>query len=203
MLVRKTPVPESELARPGRRRFLGLLTAGILLPSAAGWWARPVAARAAEGAATPQEPLPPATRSLLETSPYVYVSPLDAQGAESTCHGEVWYGWLDGGVVLITATSTWKARALAGGRDRARLWVGDHGRWKALVGTNEAFRSAPNFEARAERVTDPEILDRLMVDYRRKYPAEIGKWEPRMRSGFAEGDRVLIRYSALPGATPR
>ena len=36
--------------------------------------------------------------ALLERSAFVYVSPLKSDGAESRCHGEVWYGWLDGRV---------------------------------------------------------------------------------------------------------
>jgi hypothetical protein len=194
MLERKATAPESEALRRERRSFLRLLAAGALAQGVVGWWPSGGAARAAKSAAPA---LPPATRSLLEKSPYVYVSPLRVDGGESSCHGEVWYGWLDESVVLITATTAWKARALSSGRDRARLWVGDHGPWKKALGTNEEFRSAPHFEARAERVEDAQVLERLMQDYRRKYPAGIGKWEPRMRSGFADGTRVLIRYSPI------
>ena len=62
-------------------------------------------------------------KKLLPVSPFVYVSPLRADGSESTCHGEVWYAWLDGKVVLITARDRWKARAVARGLDRARIAV--------------------------------------------------------------------------------
>jgi hypothetical protein len=133
-------------------------------------------------------------RGLLEKSGFVYVSPLLASGAESRCHGEVWFGWLDGGVVLITAKDTWKARALGRGLERARIWVGDHGRVGGVLG-GDAFRTAPSFEARARQERSPELLDRLMAVYRQKYPDEIGRWEPRMRAGFASGERILIRYA--------
>ena len=131
--------------------------------------------------------------TLLEKSGFVYVSPLLASGAESRCHGEVWFGWLDGSVVLITARESWKARALGRGLARARVWVGDHGRVGRVLG-NDAFRSAPSFDAQARLEKDGAVLDRLMAAYRTKYPDEIGKWEPRMRAGFASGERVLIRY---------
>jgi hypothetical protein len=134
--------------------------------------------------------------ALLEKSAFVYVSPLLADGAESRCHGEVWYGWLDGAVVLITAKDAWKARALARGRDTARIWVGDHGRVGGMTGS-EKFRQAPSFDARARASGDAALLDRLMRLYRTKYPDEIGRWEPRMRSGFESGERVLIRYEPL------
>jgi hypothetical protein len=164
-----------------RRTFLGAAL-GFLL------W--PVAAPAREERAAPAPPLD----GLLETSPYVYVSPLRSDGSESRCHGEVWYGWLDGAVVVITAADTWKARSLGQGLQRARIWVGDHGRWKRLIGRNESFREAPSFEARAARARDAELLDRLLALYETKYPAEIGRWRDRMRAGYADGSRVLIRY---------
>jgi hypothetical protein len=165
-----------------RRTFLLGGLAGALLPR--------VLARAAEPVAEPTAALAAA----LERSPLVYVSPLRADGQESTCHGEVWFGWLDGAVVVITARERWKARAVLGGRDRARIWVGDHGPWKRMLVKNEAFRSAPSFEARAEIAKDPALLDRLLATFERKYPAEIGTWRDRMRQGFADGSRVLIRY---------
>lgn len=139
--------------------------------------------------------LPADVTGLLERSGFVYVSPLRSDGAESRCHGEVWYGWLDGRVVLITAKTSWKARALERGLTRARLWVGDHGRVGRLLGSNDAFRKAPSFEAAAARSRDEALLDRLMAAFRSKYPGEIQSWEPRMREGFASGDRVLITYT--------
>jgi hypothetical protein len=165
-----------------------------LLAAGAGWVATLALAPVLRPRPARAEGLPGPTRRLLETSGFVYVSPLRADGSESTCHGEVWYGWLDGAVVLITARDAWKSRALARGLDRARIWVGDHGRWKQLLGRNEAFREAPHFEARAERSEDAALLDRLMRTYRTKYPEEIGTWEPRMRAGFASGERWLLRY---------
>ena len=133
----------------------------------------------------------------LSESPFVYVSPLRSDGAESTCHGEVWFAWLDGAVALVTSHESWKARALARGLARARIWVGDYGRWKRLGVRNEAFRNGPHFEARARRSRDAALLDRMMEQYRTKYPAEIGKWEPRFREGFASGKRVLLVYAPV------
>jgi hypothetical protein len=136
--------------------------------------------------------------ALLETSPFVYISPLRSDGSESTCHGEVWYGWLDGAVVINTAPNTWKSRALVMGLDRARIWVGDHGRWKKLVGRNEAFRAAPSFDARVESmVKDEELLERLLALYEKKYPTEISSWRDRMRKGYHSGARLLLRYTPV------
>ena len=163
-----------------RRAFL-VGVAGLLL-----WPAR------SRGAA-----LPDPTRVALDTSRFVYVSPLRADGSESTCHGEVWFAWLDGAVVLITAQTSWKARSAARGSARARVWVGDHGPWKRVVGSNEAFRAAPSFEALASVSKDAVLLEHLLARYREKYPDEVGRWEPRFRSGFASGERMLIRYEPV------
>lgn len=158
-----------------RRGFLGGSAAALLAPLAL--------ARADE------------LDSLLASSPFVYISPLLADGKESSCHGEVWFGWIDGAVVIITASDRWKARAVERGLTGARIWVGDHGRWKKLVGYNEDFRKAPSFQARAQVVKDDALLERLLRTYDEKYPQEIGRWRERMREGYADGGRVLIRYT--------
>ena len=142
--------------------------------------------------------LPPAALDALPDSQFVYVSPLKTNGEESTCHGEVWYAWLDGSVALITGASRWKARSVAAGRDRARIWVGSHGTWKRTLGTNQDFRQAPSFVGRARISKEPQLLERMLVDYGRKYPDEIGKWRDRFREGLASGERVILVYQPLP-----
>ena len=141
--------------------------------------------------------LGPDVTGLLERSGFVYVSPLKSDGSESRCHGEVWYGWLDAEVVLITSRTGWKARALARGLERTRIWVGDHGRTGRALGSGDAFRQGPSFEARGRKASDATLLERLMTTYRRKYPKEIGSWESRMRSGFESGERSLVRYTPV------
>jgi hypothetical protein len=162
-----------------------LIELGLAALAALAW---PQRARAA---------LAPDVTGLLERSEFVYVSPLKSDGSESRCHGEVWYGWLDNDVVLITSHTSWKARALARGLGRARIWVGNLGRVGRVLGSGDAFRKGPSFEARGRKAEDAALLERLMTTYRRKYPKEIEKWERDMRSGFASGDRVLIRYAPL------
>jgi hypothetical protein len=111
---------------------------------------------------------------------------------------------MDGAVWIVTSTGGWKARALAAGLDRARLWVGDFGRWKALLSESDDFRRAPSFVARGSVVRDGARLERLLAIYQRKYPSESGKWVARMRSGVADGSRVLVRYAPEAAApSPR
>ncbi len=161
-----------------RRSFL--LGAGALGALAL---ARPRLARAEVAAAT---------RAAMERSKLVYVSPLKADGGESRCHGEVWYFVDGGGVVLATASDGWKARALALGRTRARLWFGDFGRYR---GDRGLIASAPTSDARASLDPDPALFERLLAAYAVRYPDEWGKWEPRFREGVASGKRVVIRYT--------
>ena len=170
-----------------RRTFLGAAGAVLLWPAAH--------ALGAHHAKKETHAAPDGlSEEVLRKTGFVYVSPLQKDGSESTCHGEVWYAWLDGAVVVITSRDTWKARAVAKGRNRARIWVGDHGRWKKMIGRNEAFRKAPSFDAVATAVKDDHVLDRLLATFEEKYPDEIANWRDRMRNGYQDGSRVLIRY---------
>jgi hypothetical protein len=142
---------------------------------------------------------PPAlSKRLLEESPFAYISPLLANGQESRCHGEVWYAWIDDAVVVTVASDRWKAAALAKGYDRARVWIGDHGRWKTWSGgRNEAFLQGARFDARVDKADDPGLIETLLSAYARKYPSEIDQWRDKMRAGAADGSRVLLRYRPL------
>lgn len=190
MWTRRSTAPVSEMRSLDRRSFLQ----GAL--AVAGWLALSFVPRRAEG--TPAAvPLAPGLEEALARSHFVYVSPLLSDGSESRCHGEIWFAWLDGAVVAISARTTWRVRAIQRGLVRARIWVGDYGRWKTLFGHDEAFRAGPHFEAKGSLVRDSALLDRLMAAYRAKYGGEFSSWEPRMRQGYATGERVLIRYEAL------
>jgi hypothetical protein len=167
------------------------------LRSAAATLALPLASRLAGALETPA-PLPSKTVAALETSPFVYVCPLLRDGHESTCHGEVWYAWLDGAVALTTAKGSWKARSAGRGLERARLWVGNYGRWKQMIGRSEAFRAGPSFDARVRERKDEALLARLLAAYEKKYPSEFPSWRDRMRAGHASGERVLLQYEPAP-----
>ena len=175
-----------------RRTLLEALVGLALAPAAL---AR--AQRAPTGLARAQKapaPAAPALATAFATSPYIYVCPLLKDGAESTCHGEVWFGWIDGSAVVITASKSWKARSLERGLTRNRLWVGDFGRWKQLMGRNDTFRKAPSCMARAERISDASTIDNLLAIYEKKYPSEIANWRGPMRAGVKDGSRLMIRY---------
>jgi hypothetical protein len=187
--------PTNELTR---RRFIehaGLGAIG-LVGSLAGMSRIAWSAAGDNAAITTQPPALPI--ALLEKSPFVYISPLLANSKDSRCHAELWYAWLDDSVVVTVASSGWKARSLGRGLDRARIWVGAYGRWKTMIGpNNEAFRGGPSFEARAEKIDDPKMIERLLASYDQKYPAEIASWRDKMRRGNADGSRIMIRYTPI------
>jgi len=171
-----------------RRRFLTRLGVGAVgLACALPGQPRTVLAKQPDSSSLPI--------GLLEKSSFVYISPLLRNGKESSCHAELWYAWIDDSVVVTVARDRWKAIALEKGLNGARIWVGDHGRWKTMLGGhNEEFLTAPNFYAKAERVEDKKMIEPLLTVYAKKYPNEIAKWRDRMRSGNADGSRIMIRY---------
>lgn len=207
--MKSTSPPPTAGPAPGlTRREFGRRLAGATLTATALsiGWSRSVSATDHDAPHASTLPLPLPTSlldgKLLDASPFAYISPLRANGRESTCHAELWYAWLDDAVVVTVARDRWKAGALARGLDRARIWVGDHGRWKTWYGgRNEAFRSAPNFEARVEQATDPKLVERLLSVYEIKYPDEVADWRDIMRQGSADGSRVVLRYTPNPAGT--
>ena len=167
--------------RLSRRSFLGVMAATgavLLLPPEKLHADQPFA-------------LPDPTRAALDESPLIYLSPLRSDGTESTCHGEVWYVQDGAELLVVTAADRWKALAVRRGLDRARIWVGDFGRWKKSDGR---YRTGPSFLARARFDEDDSVTEAALAAFGEKYPDEWGKWEPRFRKGLADGSRVLIRY---------
>ena len=164
-----------------RRRFLQAAGTGLALAA----FAPPDLLRADDTG------ISEAYRTAIASSPLVYVSPLKKGGAESTCHGEVWFVADGDDLLVVTDVTRWKAQAIEKGLDRARLWVGDHGLWKDSGG---AFKSSPQLDAGARIDTDSH--QKALEKFGAKYPEAWGKWGPRFKSGLADKSRVLIRYSA-------
>jgi hypothetical protein len=138
--------------------------------------------------------LPAAAVDTLGKGKLVYVSPLKSDGRESRCHGEVWYFFDRGAVVIATATKGWKTRAVKGGKDKARIWAGDFGPYSEA---SEKLRGAPTFLARAAVDTDAATFERLLASYATRYPDEWSKWKPRFESSYKDGSRTVIRYTPI------
>jgi hypothetical protein len=162
-----------------RRVFLGAMAASVAVV----WAPRSVWAAASS-----------AFDDAVQTSSLVYVSPLLASGAESRCHAEVWFVADGDDVLVVTARDRWRAEAIRRGRDRARLWVGEHGVWKRA---NEAWKKSPTRDAAARIDADAKAHARALELFGEKYSAEWGKWGPRFQQGLASGERVLIRYTPV------
>ena len=167
-----------------------VLRGAALLVGTAAFAPRRLFAAEASGA------LPKPTVEALERGKLVYVSPLLASGKESRCHGEVWYFWDKDAVVIATATKGWKTRAVKGGKDQARLWVGDFGPFSEA---GDKLKTAPSFNARASIDTDAATFARLLASYGSRYPDEWDKWKPRFESSYKDGSRSVIRYTPISG----
>ena len=158
---------------PSRRTALASLAAAPAL----------LLARRAAGAALPALP----------ESHLVYLTPLKSNGEESRCQGEVWFAHQGGSLFVVTAADAWRAKAVAQGLKRARLWVGDYGVWTRARG---AYRNAPEFMATAALETNAEVQASVLRQMAGKYAEDDWEtWGPRFRSGLNDGARVMIRYA--------
>jgi len=135
---------------------------------------------------------PEAALAAAEKSPLIYVSPLKGDGAESSCHAEVWFIKEGSDLLVVTDAKRWRAACIAKGLDRARIWVGDYGVWKRSGG---AYRNGPSLDARAVLDRDTASHAKALEVFGQKYADEWGRWGPRFRNGLASGERVMIRYS--------
>ncbi len=130
----------------------------------------------------------------LAKSDLIYITPLRADGQESTCQSEVWFVADGRDIHVVTAHDAWRARAVKRGWTRARIWVGDVGVWKRSGG---AYRKLPSLEAEGELVTDSAVHERVLKRYGDKYSLEWLMWGPRFRNGLADGSRVMLHYTPV------
>jgi hypothetical protein len=131
------------------------------------------------------------TAAALDQSPLIYLTPLRADGRESTCHSEVWFVHLNGEVFVCTQADAWRAEAIRRGLTRATIWVGEFGVWKRA---GDRFRAAPTFALTGKLATEPAVQADALRAFGQKYAAEWDKWGPRFRAGLSDGSRVLLRY---------
>jgi hypothetical protein len=130
----------------------------------------------------------------LAKSQLVYLTPILADGRESACHGEVWFVQHAGDLFVSSQTTTWRARAVAQGLTRAKIWIGEFGVWSKA---EERFRSAPFLEIEGRAEADAAVQGEVLKLFGAKYAAEWGTWGPRFHAGLADGSRVLLRYRVV------
>jgi hypothetical protein len=136
----------------------------------------------------------PALDEALAESDLIYVTPLHADGRESTCQAEIWYVAEGRDAYVVTASNTWRARAVEKGLSKARAWVGDVGVWSR---SNGAYRELPQLEMQASLVTDAAEHARVLEIFGDKYSLEWVIWGRRFRNGLADGSRVMLHYQPV------
>jgi hypothetical protein len=124
--------------------------------------------------------LPKNLQDLLASSTYVYISSTRKDGALSR-PAEIWFLWHKGSVYVASPPTTWRVRRIRWGRPQAKIWIGKP--------------DGPSFTATGAVVNEPEMYPILLETYGRKYPDGWKKWEESFRKGFADGSRVLVRYT--------
>ena len=183
--MKSQPNPLPRTLGISRRHFLAgaaALSGALLLPTRAAW------------ADHHEFHLPAVAKQALAKSPLLYLSPIQKNGSESTCHAEVWFVAQGEDFYVVTSSTAWRSEAIGKGLDRARVWVGDHGMWKG----NSQFKSAPSYIAQASVVPKGDPLqERSLSTFGKKYASEWGKWGPRFRTALADGSRVMLRYRPL------
>jgi hypothetical protein len=124
--------------------------------------------------------LPKDLQDLLASSTFVYISSTRKDGTLST-PAEIWFLWHKGSVYVGTPPTTWRVRRIRWGRPQAKIWIG---RPDGL-----------SFTATGAVVNEPEAQAALLETFARKYPDGWKRYEESFRKGFADGSRVLVRYT--------
>ncbi len=130
--------------------------------------------------------------AFLDKSNLIYLSPLQSDGSESACHGEVWFVHHGGEVYVVTRSDAWRAEAVRRGLRRAACWIGEFGVWTRA---KDRYRSAPYLVLEGRFEEDPAAHAAILDIYGSKYADEWGSWGPRFREGLAQGSRVMLRYT--------
>ena len=143
------------------------------------------------GLAAPLVSLVPSVLAL-QSSPLIYLSPIQTSGKLSRCQAEVWYVSEGEDMYVVTDASAWRAKAVAQGLNTAQIWVGDVGLWQR---SNGRYLQLPSLVASAETVSAADVHARMLTLFGRKYADEWGSWGPRFKQGLEDGSRVMLKYS--------
>lgn len=124
--------------------------------------------------------LSPDLQKALADGTYVYISSTRKDGSLGA-PAEIWYLWHDGAVYVGTRPASWRVRRIKAGRPDAKIAVGKV--------------DGPSFMAAGSLVKDAKIEALMMETYARKYPEGWKTHADNFRSGFADGSRVVVRYT--------
>ena len=135
--------------------------------------------------------LPGVLKGELEESDLIYLTPIQSNGKESSCQSEIWYVWDGADIFVCTDTTAWRARAVAKGLDRTRIWVGDLGNWKR---TDGKYKALPSMEAASSIVTDKSLHAEALELFGNKYPFGWIRYGSIFKEGLESGSRTLLKY---------
>lgn len=130
----------------------------------------------------------------ISESDLIYVTNLQSDGRESKCQSEVWFTADASRLYVVTASDSWRVRAVKKGLTRARIWVGDVGNWQNSGGK---YKLLPSIEALGSIVSDAELSDRVLERFGAKYSMQWLVYGPRFRNGLKEGSRTMVQYRPL------
>jgi len=117
----------------------------------------------------------------LDKSKYVYIQ-TERKDRTFGSKAEIWFMAYEKAIWVASMETTYRARRIAAGRTRAKIWVGS--------------RTGPLIEANGAFVEDPAINEVLFERFADQYPNGWPKYEARFREGLAKrGSYVLIKYT--------
>ena len=117
----------------------------------------------------------------LDKSKYVYIQTERKDGTFGS-KAEIWFMEYKKAIWVASMKTTYRARRIAAGRARAKIWVGS--------------RNGPLIEANGAIVEDPAINEVLFERFAGQYPDGWPKYESRFRQGLTkQGSYVLIKYT--------
>lgn len=117
----------------------------------------------------------------LEKDPYVYIASTRKSG-DLGAAAEIWFDWNGKTVLVGTSVDSYRVKRIQAGRTAARIWVENN--------------EGPWFGATGELVKDEAAQNAMIAAFAKKYGAAFeGKWQAKFREGFAQGTRVLVRYT--------
>lgn len=129
--------------------------------------------------------LSPELESGLRDSKYVYIQSTRKDGSLSKA-AEIWFLHHDGAVYVGTRPTSWRAKRIKAGRPQAQIAIGK--------------TDGPSFKATGAIVKEPATEKLMLETFAKKYPDGWPRYEKEFRSGFADGSRVLIKYTPQEAA---
>jgi hypothetical protein len=134
-------------------------------------------------------------KQAIDSSDLVYLTAIRSDGSESSCQAEVWFVPKGPDLYIVSATSSWRVRAVKKGLNKARIWVGDLGQWR---GTEGKYKTLPKLDALATEVTDAAEQAQILDQFGSKYAVSWVFYGSRFRDGLADGTRTMVRYRPTP-----